>query len=86
MYDLDAIEAINVDQIVTATDRLLLGAMSKRRPSVRASSPKLSLAVAERTVYVRGPQLRDSLANAAGAVIATSLALWIAVTFARLLA
>lgn len=35
MYDVDAIEAINFDQLVTATDRLLLrgGRLPKGRPS-----------------------------------------------------
>ena len=38
MYDADALEAINVDQLVTATDRLLLrgGQMSRRRRPARA--------------------------------------------------
>lgn len=36
MYDLDAIEAINIDQLVTATDRILLrGARTNRPPSRR---------------------------------------------------
>jgi len=36
MYDADALEAINSEQLVTATDRMLLrgGRGSKRRPSV----------------------------------------------------
>ncbi len=34
MYDLTAIESINVEQLATATDRLLLrGRFTKRRPS-----------------------------------------------------
>ena len=36
MYDLDAIEAINIDQLATATDRILLrGAVTSRPPSRR---------------------------------------------------
>jgi len=64
MYDADAIEAINFEQLVTATDRLLLrgGRVSKRRPSVpslvqrvpvqafaRGSEPRLEPTVATRT-------------------------------------
>jgi len=51
MYDLEALESINVDQIVTVTDRLLHGAVRKRRPQPRASSPVI--VVHERTVIVR---------------------------------
>ncbi|HZJ67321.1 MAG TPA: hypothetical protein VFD36_27625 [Kofleriaceae bacterium] len=38
MYDADALEAINVDQLVTPTDRLLLrgGQMSRRRRPARS--------------------------------------------------
>jgi hypothetical protein len=51
MYDLDAIEAINIDQIATVTDRLLLGAVYRRRQLARGSAPDL-----ERTMYVRAPR------------------------------
>lgn len=49
MYDLDAIEAINIDQLVTATDRILLrGAVTGRPPSRRtvdiAQAAQLALA------------------------------------------
>ena len=48
--------AINIDQLVTATDRLLLaGGLTKRRPS----APRLELSVPtvdERTVLVRPEQ------------------------------
>jgi hypothetical protein len=46
MYDADAIEAINFEQLATATDRLLVrgGRVSKRRPStpslVHGSQPR----------------------------------------------
>jgi len=49
MYDLDAIEAINVDQIVTATDRLLFGNVRKRAPTARPRTHTDD----ERTVHVR---------------------------------
>ncbi len=50
MYDLDAIAAINVDQLVTATDRLLVGGVRKRRPVARGSQPVLD---DEPTLFVR---------------------------------
>ena len=41
MYDADAIEAINCEQLVTVTDRMLLrgGRISKRRPSIPSLVP-----------------------------------------------
>lgn len=44
MYDADTIEAINVEQLVTATDRMLLrGRVARRRPSARPlASPSLA--------------------------------------------
>ncbi len=40
MYDLTAIESINVEQLATATDRLLLrGRATKRRPSTAPFTP-----------------------------------------------
>jgi hypothetical protein len=50
MYDLDAIEAINIEQLVTATDRILLrGAMTGRPPTRRtvdiAQAAQLALAL-----------------------------------------
>ncbi len=46
MYDADAIEAINFEQLATVTDRLLLrgGHGSKRRPSVPSPVPHGPLA------------------------------------------
>ncbi len=56
MYDVDAIEAINFEQLVTVTDRLLLrGRLPKRRPSTNRITPWLPDAV-ERTVVTRAPQ------------------------------
>ena len=41
MYDLDAIETINFEQLATATDRLLLhrGQVPKHRPSTKQIEP-----------------------------------------------
>jgi hypothetical protein len=41
MYDADTIEAINFEQLATATDRMLIrgGRMSKRRPSIPSFVP-----------------------------------------------
>lgn len=54
MYDADAIEAINFEQLVTVTDRLLLrgGRISKRRPSTARIGPP-PLPSAERTVVIQ---------------------------------
>jgi hypothetical protein len=56
MYDADAIEAINFEQLVTVTDRLLLrrGRPSKRRISTARIGP--SLDALERTVIIQRPQ------------------------------
>lgn len=53
MYDADAIEAINFEQLVTVTDRLLLrrGRPSKRRISTSRIGP--SLEAIERTVIIQ---------------------------------
>ena len=56
MYDVDAIEAINFEQLVTVTDRLLLrqGRVPKRRPSTARIGP--SLEAVERTVIIQRPR------------------------------
>jgi hypothetical protein len=64
MYDTDVLERINVEQIVTATDRLLSGNVRKRRPSAR---PIVCAAIAlrtsdQRTVYMRGTAKSSRLA------------------------
>ena len=53
MYDVDAIEAINFEQLVTVTDRLLLrqGRMPKRRPSTARIGP--SIEAIDRTVIIQ---------------------------------
>lgn len=56
MFDLDAIATINVDQLATATDRLLHGGLRKRRPLARGSAPVV--VVEEKTLYVRGTPAR----------------------------
>ena len=60
MYDADAIEAINFEQLVTVTDRLLLrrGRVSKRRPSTARIGPPPELEAAERTVIIQRPNRR----------------------------
>ena len=50
MYDRDAVQAINIDQIVTPTDRMLLGGMPKHRPLARVPAYD---AVPQRLVLVR---------------------------------
>jgi membrane associated rhomboid family serine protease len=55
MYDLDAIEAINFEQLATATDRLLL--LGAKRPRARTSSTILAdgarRGAADRTLVIR---------------------------------
>lgn len=93
MYDLDAIEAINIDQLVTATDRLLLRCKrstqrSRTRSTVDFSrEAKAALAASaereleEKTVYVRTMPRRENLLGAA-ALIAGA---WLGVVCACLL-
>ena len=52
MYDVDVIEAINFEQLVTRTDRLLIrgGRLPKHRPSTNRIGPALE---AEQTMFVR---------------------------------
>ena len=95
MYDLNAIEAINIDQLVTATDRLLLRAHRMRRLQTRRSfdlSREAALAVAvskarskddaEKTVYMRAQPITRELFGAAAVVAGTA---WLCVTVACLL-
>ena len=60
MYDADAIEAINFEQLVTVTDRLLLrrGRVPKRRPSTARIGPPHHVEAAERTVIIQRPRRR----------------------------
>jgi hypothetical protein len=59
MYDADAIEAINFEQLVTMTDRLLLrgSRLPKRRPSTNRSGlwQLPEPASCERTVVIQRP-------------------------------
>ena len=75
MYDVDAIEAINFEQLVTVTDRLLLrgGRMPKRRPSTNRIGPRLE--AIDRTVVIRKPP---------SAISTTALALGSALTIVAL--
>jgi hypothetical protein len=63
MYDADAIEAINFEQLVTVTDRLLLrrGRVPKRRPSTARIGPPPQLEAAERTVIIHRPAKRAAV-------------------------
>jgi hypothetical protein len=80
MYDLDAIEAINIDQLVTPLDRILL---AHRHPRRRPSRPTMNLDVAaEKTVYVRASRSSSLVAPLAVAACAT----WLSVAVACLLA
>jgi hypothetical protein len=55
MYDVDAIEAINFEQLATVTDRLLLrgNRLPKRRPSTNRISVYAQPGAYDRTVFVR---------------------------------
>ena len=59
MYDVDAIEAINFEQLVTVTDRLLLRGtrLPKRRPSTDRIPPRLSSPRLDETVIIRKPKI-----------------------------
>ena len=97
MYDLTAIEAINVEQLVTATDRLLL-CPARSRPSRRTvdlsqaaqaavarSTARIAATAApyERTVFVRkAPRRGAELVGAA----ALFMGAWFGVVTACLLA
>jgi hypothetical protein len=91
MYDTDALERINVEQLVTATDRLLFGNVRKRRPTRPTTdlTAVARIAVAnsarrndERTIYMRGNTATSRLALlGAAAAIA-----WLTVAVVCLLA
>jgi len=64
MYDVDAIEAINFEQLVTVTDRLLLrqGRGSKRRLSTNRIGPAFVVEAAhERTEIIQRPVKRAAV-------------------------
>jgi len=73
MYDVDAIEAINFEQLVTVTDRLLLrqGRVPKRRPSTARIGP--SLETIERTVIIHRPKPAVDARVVLGSAILTLL-------------
>ncbi len=96
MYDADAIEAINFEQLVTATDRLLLrgGRPSRRRPGIppiapaaRGSQPQVDKPAvvwprrSEPTLMVRRPRYMQMFAF----TVAIPALLGIAVGLATLL-
>ncbi|HTL32192.1 MAG TPA: hypothetical protein VL326_03655 [Kofleriaceae bacterium] len=81
MYDLDAIEAINIEQLVTPLDRILI-ANGRRRP--RPSRPTIDLsAAAEKTLYMRAQRGTWRRFNV---IAAAAAATWLSVAVACLLA
>ena len=98
MYNLDAIEAINVDQLVTATDRILLRcARTVQRPGRRSTiefsreaaaalatskAKRAASVVEEKTVYVRKSSKRSRDVAGAAAIIVGA---WLGVVCACLL-
>jgi hypothetical protein len=96
MHSLDAIEAINIDQLVTATDRLLLRCKrTVQRPGRRstiefsreaaaalaASKAKKVATVEENTVCVRASRKSQELFGAAAIIVGA----WLGVVCACLL-
>lgn len=60
MYDAETIEAINVEQLVTATDRMLLrGRVARRRPIAPALAPQQGRDPYPRTVSYTATPARD---------------------------
>lgn len=55
MHDIDALEAINAEQLATATDWLLLRSVRKSRPKLRGLTVDLQDAP---TMHVRAPAPR----------------------------
>jgi hypothetical protein len=90
MYDLDALEAINVEQLVTATDRLLFASrLPRRRRAIARGTTELAvaarLAVAhsdERTAFVRQDPSAPAYVTLLGATAAIA---WLAVLLICLL-
>ena len=73
MYDLDAIESINIDQLVTPLDRILL---RNGRPARRPSRPAIDLtAAAEKTLYVRAQRASSKINVFTAAMFATVMSL-----------
>ena len=69
MYDLDAIEAINIDQLVTPLDRILL---RNGRPARRPSRPTIDLTAAvEKTLYMRAQRASSKINVFTAAAFAT---------------
>jgi hypothetical protein len=83
MHDIDEIEAINADQLVTATDWLLLRAVRKSRPMARGSSmsiqdaPTMHVRIASRrsgsVVMVIAAALAGAASSAALAILVIQL-------------
>jgi hypothetical protein len=80
MYDLDAIEAINTEQLVTPLDRILIAGGRPRR----RSRPTMDLtAVAEKTLYMRA---KRTAPRYTGVLAAAACVTWLSVAVACLLA
>ena len=98
MYELHAIEAINIDQLVTATDRLLLRCQRTiQRPGSRSTidfsreaaaalaaseARRSALAPLEETVHMREPRRQRDVFSAAVLIVSA----WLGVVCACLLA
>jgi hypothetical protein len=91
MYDIEAIESINFEQLATATDRLLLRARhAKRRPStnkivyrpafrVDLAHERVNVAAEDKTELVRVPSRKRLTSTTAATVLASVFAIAIAV-------
>jgi len=97
MYDLDAIEAINVDQLVTPLDRILLRKGNVRRTrrsfdmtqqaalAVAASKKRRDDEAAEKTLYMRA-QRSSRVMSRISVVAAAACVTWLSVAAVCLLA
>ncbi|HUS33241.1 MAG TPA: hypothetical protein VMZ53_32285 [Kofleriaceae bacterium] len=81
MYDLDAIETINAEQLVTPLDRILLaGGRPRRRPS----RPTIDMtAAAEKTLFIRTQRTTHRSSHLIAAAMCVT---WFSVAVACLLA
>jgi hypothetical protein len=87
MVNTEAFAAINIDQLVTATDRLVFGIVRRQVPRrIARGSGLLDLAAAdEPTIYVRGPSMSSYRSSVVILAVAASLT-WLAVAVICLLA
>jgi hypothetical protein len=86
MVNTEAFAAINIDQLVTATDRLVFGVARRQPKHIARGSGLLALAAAdEPTMYVRGPSMSSYRSSIVILAVAASLT-WLAVAVICLLA